>query len=287
MTTFRADSETSASLSGSTNVFAAQNGTTDREDDAAANNGHVVWKEQASPWILVQHSQEQVREVSDEQEMSDFWSEWVKFMRNLIVLIWNYKFYARRSFDWKFCVRQLFEYFLTFLNFSQGGWALQIPQLLGLSHLRWFGRRGAQDSRLRINPTRHRMGEQSNFQQGKKNKKKSHQITLVRSLIDWLIDFRTAPTSVTRSANTRENRGRWVDESCRASVILNRRIFLCPPKSIDRWNVLDEKCFLNEILFFYLFFRFGFLIIPRKSPLRISSGVDPNLTRRVAGLNFA
>lgn len=214
----------------------------------------------------------------NELNLGGIWSFWSEITNFMLAdrLIENFVFADR-----------LFEYFLTFLNFSQGGWALQIPQLLGLSHLRWFGRRGAQDSRLRINPTRHRMGEQSNFQQGKKNKKKSPQITLVRSLIDWLIDFRTAPTSVTRSANTRENRGRWVDESCRASVILNRRIFLCPPKSIDRWNVLDEKCFLNEILFFYLFFRFGFLIIPRKSPLRISSGVDPNLTRRVAGLNFA
>lgn len=61
--TYRTDTETSSRLSGPADVLASTNGPSDWEDDAAPNDCNVVWKEQAAPRVLVQHSEEQVRRL--------------------------------------------------------------------------------------------------------------------------------------------------------------------------------------------------------------------------------
>lgn len=71
MTTSRTDTETSTSLSGSTDVLAAANGPTDRQDHTAADHCNVIRKEQASSGILVQHSEEQVR-INQRNLRADF-----------------------------------------------------------------------------------------------------------------------------------------------------------------------------------------------------------------------
>lgn len=57
----RTDTKTCARLSGPADVFATANGPPNWKNDSAPDHRDVVWKEQASPRVLVQHSKEQVR----------------------------------------------------------------------------------------------------------------------------------------------------------------------------------------------------------------------------------
>lgn len=139
--------------------------------------------------------------------------------------------------------------------FYQSRRTLQIPELLGRSHLRGSRRGGSQASWLWTDSTRYGMGQQSKREQGKWLT--SRALTVGLTVTN---DFRTVLISGMKSVNTPGNHGRWVESESQS----RRNESFCPQKAGD-----DGKTFSKRNSFSLFSLSLIILIFERSSPCRL------------------
>lgn len=123
---------------------------------------------------------------------------------------------------------------------------------MGCSYLWWFGWRSSQDTRLWADSTRYRMGQQSNFQQGKKE-------NVERNSRSWQF------TQFQDGGDIGDEIGEYTRESWEVSqsisksfqTVVDVKESFCIPKSPTM--LTRKKKFLNRNSF-YLFFHFDLFL---------------------------